>query len=222
MSKYVKNLVSSEIASRLTGVEDALLVNVIGIDANTTVGLRRSLREKDIHLLVVKNSMARRATEGTPLAPAFEGVEGTLALVWGGEDFVSLVKEVSALDKSTEYEKFEARGGVMEGEQLSADRVREISKWPNRLQQLSILSGQMLSPGAQLVSQLLAPGGALASQIEQKADGEEESDAQASATESESSSGGGGDGESPDPASAGDEGATDGGATETGDGAATE
>ncbi len=100
MSKYVKNLMVREIAQRLEGVQDALLVNVIGIDANQTVALRRELREKDIHLLVVKNGMARRATEGTSLAPAFAGTEGTLAVMWGGEDFISLVKEVTRLDKS--------------------------------------------------------------------------------------------------------------------------
>jgi ribosomal protein L10 len=174
MSKYVKNLMVREIAERLRGVQDAVLVNVVGIDANQTVALRRELRDKNMHLLVIKNGMARRATEGTSLAPAFEGVEGTLAIMWGGEDFISLVKEVTRLDKSKDYEKFQARGGVMDGEQLTADRVRDIAKWPNRLEQLSLLSGQILSPGAQLVSQLLAPGGALASQIEKKADEEVE------------------------------------------------
>ncbi len=170
MSKYVKNLIAQEIAQRLQGVEDALLVNVVGIGANQTVQLRRELREKDIHLLVVKNSLAKRATEGTPLAPAFHGVEGTLAVVWGAEDFIALVKEIAKLDRSKEFKAFEARGGVMDGEPLTPDRVREISKWPNRLEQLSILSGQILSPGAQLSSQLIGPGGALASQIEKKAD----------------------------------------------------
>ena len=50
----------------------------------------------------------------------------------------------------------------------SAERVAEISKWPNRAEQLSILSGQILSPGANLSAQLKGPGGLLASQIEKK------------------------------------------------------
>lgn len=174
MSKYVKDLVAKEIAGHLTGVDDALLVNVVGLDANQTVVLRKQLREKNIRLLVVKNSMAKRATEGTPLAAAFEGAEGTLAMVWGGEDFISLAKEIVALDKSKEFDKFEARGGVMDGEQLTAERVKEISKWPNREEQLSLLVGQILSPGANLVSQLLGPGGVLAGQIEKKAEESEE------------------------------------------------
>lgn len=172
MSKYVKDLMSKELAGRLEGVEDALLVDVIGIDANQSVVLRKELREKSISLMVVKNSLAKRATEGTPLAPAFEGVEGTLAIVWGGEDFISLAKEVAKLDKSTEYESFEARGGVMDGEQLTPERVKEISKWPTREEQLSLLLGQILAPGAKLLSQINAPGGALMSQLKQKSEEE--------------------------------------------------
>ena len=85
ISRYVKQLVADDISRRLEGVESALLVNVIGMDANQTVGLRQELRQKNIRLLVVKNSMARRATQGTPLAPAFESMDGTLAVIWGGK-----------------------------------------------------------------------------------------------------------------------------------------
>ena len=178
MSKYVKNLLTKDLSQRLDGVEDALLVNVIGLDANKTVALRKSLREKDIQLLVVKNSLAKRATEGTPLSAAFDGVEGTLAVVWGAEDFVSLAKEVNSLDKDKGYKAFQTRGGVMEGEQLSAERVGEISKWPSRLEQLSILSGQILAPGSKLAGSLIGPGAALANQIEQKSEEEEEEEEQ--------------------------------------------
>ena len=62
----------------------------------------------------------------------------------------------------------------MDGEQLTAERVIEISKWPSRLEQISILVGQALAPGAALSSQMIASGGAVASQIEQVADGESE------------------------------------------------
>jgi large subunit ribosomal protein L10 len=179
MSKYVKDLVSKEISHRLEGVGDALLVNVVGLDAGKTFVLRRRLREKNIQLLVIKNSLARRATEGTPLAQAFQGVEGTLAMVWGSEDFVSLTKEITALDGSPEFPAFQTRGGVMDGEHLSAERVKAVSLWPSRQEQIRILLGQILSPGANLVSQLLGPGRALASQIKEKAKSEAGDEAEA-------------------------------------------
>ena len=118
--------------------------------------------------MVVKNSLARRATEGSSLAPAFEGINGTHAVLWGAEDFVSLIKEVTELDKDEEdFVKFEARGGVMDGEQLTPERVHEISKWPSRAEQLSMLVGQIMGPGATLAAQLIGPGGQLASQVKQ-------------------------------------------------------
>jgi len=173
MSKYVKNLLAQEISRQLDGVGDAMLANVIGLDANKAVLLRKQLREKGMHLLVVKNSLVKRAVEGSPLAAAFEGIEGTLAVVWGGEDTVSLVKEVTRLNEDSEFEAFETRGGVMDGEQLTPDRVKEISKWPSREEQLSLLAGQILSPGANLVAALQGPGGYLAGQIETKSKEEE-------------------------------------------------
>jgi large subunit ribosomal protein L10 len=165
MSKRVKELITQEFSSRLQDVEAALLVKVVGMDANKTVLLRRQLREKNIQLMVVRNGLARRATEGTPLASALLGMEGSLAFVWGGEDFVSLAKEITRLSDDKAFEGFETRGGVMDGEKLSADRVKEISKWPSRQEQLSILVGQILAPGSQLVAAILGPGSALASQI---------------------------------------------------------
>ena len=168
MSKLVKDLMTKDMARKLDGIEDCVVANVIGIEANATSALRKRLREKDISLMVVRNSLARRATEGTSLAPAFEGVEGTSAVVWGAEDFVSLVKEVVELHKDEEeYDLFQARGGAMDGEQLTPERVLEISKWPSRTEQLSMLVGQILGPGSQLSAQLKGPGAKLASQVKQ-------------------------------------------------------
>lgn len=179
MSKYVKNLLSDDLRQRWTGVENMLLVSLTGISANNNSLLRKRLRDRNIQLVMVKNSMARRAAEGTPLAVAFEGVEGTLAAVWGGEDIVALAKDVVKLLDDKQFEPIAARGGVLDGAPLTAEQVRAVSKWPTREEQLSILLGQILSPGASLLSQLTSAGGALASQIKQKSEGEEESAAPA-------------------------------------------
>jgi large subunit ribosomal protein L10 len=170
MSKFVKDLITSDLRKRLEGVDDALLVDVIGLENNKNVALRQRLRQKNIHLLVVKNSLARRATEGTRLAPAFETAEGTLALVWGGEDIIALAKEVVRIAQDKEFERFVPKGGVMDGQPLAAEQVKAVSKWPTRQEQLSILVGQILSPGANLSSQLLGAAAKLASQIKKKSE----------------------------------------------------
>ncbi len=174
MSKYVKDLLTKDLAGRLDGVEECVVADVVGMDANSTSDLRKRLRSKGIRLMVVKNSLARRAFEGKPLAPAFDGVDGTAAIMWGADDFVALVKEAVDLDKDGEaFEKFTARGGVMDGEQLDAASVAKVSKWPSREEQLSMLVGQLLGPGSQLAAQLKGPGGQLAAQVKTLADKEE-------------------------------------------------
>lgn len=179
MSKYVKNLVSDHLRNRLDGVDDALLVNVIGLDANANNRLRGELEAKDIHLMAVKNSLAVRAVAGTPLGNMIQEMTGPVAICYGGEDIVTLAKEVTRLARDEQYEAFQARGGLMDGEVLSVKQVFEVSSWPNRQEQLSLLVGQILGPGATLAGQLVGPGGTVAGQIASKGEEKEEDAAEA-------------------------------------------
>jgi large subunit ribosomal protein L10 len=168
MSKAVKNLLINDLRSKLQGVNDCLLVNVIGLNSEKTSKLRAELRKKNIQLQVIKNSMARRAAEGTAIAPAFDGMEGSLAIVWGSEDVVSLAKDVIRLAETKEFQGLEPRGGAIEGAKVPAAQVKVVSTWPSRAEQLSILVGQILGPGSRLGGQLIGAGGTLAGQIKQK------------------------------------------------------
>lgn len=168
MSKYVKDLLSNEIQNRLEGVEDAIIVDVIGMNSDATFRIRKHLREKGIQMLVVKRSIANRATSETPLSLLFEQKQGSVAVVWGCEDFVSLAKEIASVDKQDDqFPKFALKGGVMDGESLTAEQVLAVSKWPNREEQIAMLVGQILGPGSTLSAQLLGPGSKLAGQVKQ-------------------------------------------------------
>jgi large subunit ribosomal protein L10 len=167
MSKYVKNLLTDHLREQLKGVHDLLVVNMVGLNATVDNRLRKELRAKNIHVMVVKNSLARRAMADTPLAAAFDGVAGSAAICWGGEDVVSLAKEIVKIARNPKFAPFAAQSGVMDGERLTAVQVDQVAKWPSRGEQLSLLVGQILGPGARLASQLNSAGGALASQISQ-------------------------------------------------------
>ncbi len=168
MSKFVKDQITSHLRKKLTGVNDALLLNVVGLNSGNTTKLRNELAKKNIRLMVVKNSMARRATEGTPLANAFTTVAGSLAILWGGEDIVSLAKEVVRITEAKHYAKVETKGGVLDGAKLSAEEAKGVAKWPTRQEQLSLLVGQILSPGSKLAGQLIGIGGTLVGQLKQR------------------------------------------------------
>ena len=91
--------------------------------------------------------VVRRRTRSCP--PRLRVRSGQVGVCWGSTDFVSLVKELVLLDKNKDkYDKFVASGGVMDGERLDAERLKEVSKWPSRDEQISLLVGQILAPGA--------------------------------------------------------------------------
>ena len=166
----VASMLVDDLRTRLTGVGDVILVSVGQLDAVKTAQLRQTLRKKRIHLQLIKNSLARRATEGTPLAPAFSSTEGMLAIAWGGEDVVDLAKELDRLTGVKGFEGFECRGGALDGSRLESADVKKVAKWPTRSEQLSLLSGQILSIGGRLSGQILAAGGTLAGQIASRAE----------------------------------------------------
>lgn len=173
MSKLVKGLVSNDVKRRLSGVQDAVLADVVGMPSDATYALRKALRDKGIQVMVVKRTLAARATEGTSLRPAFDDLAGSMAVIWGCEDFVSLAKALVSIEISGKFAKFELKGGVMDGERVSAPKLKEISKWPNRREQISMLVGQILGPGRQLAGQIKGPGGKLASQVKKIAEKDE-------------------------------------------------
>ena len=170
MSKQMKNMLVDDLKGRLGGVGDLIVVSLGRLDAQKTTQLRQALRKKKIHLQLVKNSLARLATSGTPLAPAFDKAEGMLAIAWGGEDVVDLAKELDRLAGVKDFEGFECRGGALDGARLESGDVKKVAKWPTRTEQLSLLSGQISSLAGTLAGQILSAGGALAGQIASRVD----------------------------------------------------
>ncbi|HBT76048.1 MAG TPA: 50S ribosomal protein L10 [Planctomycetaceae bacterium] len=173
MSKFVKQLLMNGVKNRLTDVNSLMLVTLTGISAKVTHTLRGALAEKGIQVMVVKNSAAKRATEGTPLSVGFDGMAGSYALCWGATDIVALAKEVVKLSKDKAYKGFEIKGAVIDGEAYDAVTAAEVSKWPTREEQIAIIMGQIVGVGSKLSGQLIGSGGALVSQFKQLAEKEE-------------------------------------------------
>ncbi len=181
MSKFVKQLVTDKLKDRLSGANYAFLVSLVGIDANRNHSLRGKLADRGIKMSVIKNSLARRATEGTSIAPGFEKIEGACAVCWGATDVVALAKELVKLSKEKELKGFQIKAAVLDGEALDSAQAVEVSKWPTREEQISLLLGQIVGVGAKLSSQFIAIGGGLASQIKQLAEKEGKADTSAPA-----------------------------------------
>lgn len=172
MSKQIKQMIIDEIRQKLGECRDVLVVNSSKLDAITDNRFRGQLRAKGIHLLQVKNTLARRALEEVGVKSMEQVLAGPSTLVWGGEDIVSLSKEIAKWAR--DLDKLEIKGGAVEGQVVNAKGVVELSKSPGRLELISQIVGLALSPGARLAGALLGPGGTISGQVKALADKEGE------------------------------------------------
>ena len=170
MSKTVKKMLIGVIRERIGDVRDLLVVDSSKLDALTANRFRLALREKQISLLTVKNTLARRALNDSGVTALDPVLDGPSTIIWGGEDIVALSKEIARWAK--ELEPLQIKGGAVEGTTLDAAGIDRLSKSPSREELIGQIAGLILSPGAQLAGALLGPGGYLAGQIKELADKE--------------------------------------------------
>ena len=169
MSKPVKDLMTQEYQQQYGELESACIVSVIGLDAISTNQLRGELRAKNLSLKVVKNSLARRAFAGGPMAPVGEALEGPCALVTGGESAIDAAKALVDLKKT--YPKIELKLGMMVGYPELIE-VERLAKMKNRVELLGELAAQLMSPAARLAGCLASPGGRIAGCVKAIAESE--------------------------------------------------
>ena len=183
MSKRIKELLVTDLQQRIGDTSEMLVVDSSRLDAISDNRFRLGLREKDIRILTVKNSMALRALHSAEVTALDPVLEGPSSLVFGGEDIVSLSKEVAGWARELGDGLLEIKGGMLEGITLSASDVDELSKSPSREELIGQIAGLLLSPGATIAGSLLGPGGLVAGSIEAIADGEAEEETEAETEE---------------------------------------
>lgn len=171
MSKFVKNMLISEIRGRVGDTRDLLLIDESKLDGVTANKFRLALRKRNISTLTVRNKLARRALTDAGVGGLDKQLAGPTTLVWGGEDIVALSKEITKWAK--DLKALDIKGGTVEGTPLSAADVDSLSKSPSREELIGQIVGLILSPGGRLASAILGPGGKISGQVKKLADKEE-------------------------------------------------
>jgi len=176
MSKPVKEMIRKELVSRFAGVTSMAVVGFSGLDAEANHTIRGKLREKDIRLSVVKNSLARQAFDRLGLQDAGRLLDGPCAVAYGADSVVAVVREL--LDLNKQYPALELKSALLDGELFQgAEEVKRLGSFPTREEAVAEVLGCVLSAGGALAGCLAGPGGQIASilkSIEEKQDGEAE------------------------------------------------
>jgi len=163
MGRHVKDMVISDIQSRIGDAKDFIVVDCSKMDAISANRWRLGLHKVQIKALTVKNSIAANALKKKGIEGLDTILAGPSTLLWGAGDIVELSKAAARFAK--EIPKFEIKGGSVEGQTLNAAAVDSLSKSAGRVETIGQIAGLMLAPGRQLAGCLQSSGGQLAGQL---------------------------------------------------------
>ena len=182
MSKLVKGLITKELSDRLKDLDGVAVINPRGIDANKNHGIRRRLHEKGLRMMVVKNTLAKRAVGEGSLNGFDALLDGPSAVVYGKASIAVIARAL--LEEKKNLDTLELRGIFFDGDLYPGQKgVESASKLPTREEAVANIVAALLSPGSKLAAALKGPGGklgAILKTIEDKAK-EKESAAPAAA-----------------------------------------
>lgn len=146
-----KKAVVSEVNAKLTDAEAALLAEYRGLTVAQMTDLRKRARESEVYMRVVKNTLVRRAIEGSQFECLKDQLVGPLALAIS-RDPVAVAKVFS--DFAQDNDQLQIKVGAMGGKLMSIDQVQSLAKLPSREQLLATLLGTMQAPVQKFVQTL--------------------------------------------------------------------
>ena len=171
----------TQLAHELEGSTSA----IVGTFAKLTVAqdyeLRKTVRASGGRYRVLKNKLAARASKGTQIEAALQGLKGVSSVAYTSGDPVALAKAISTW--VAENSEFTFKLGIVDGKVISVEEVKQLATMPGKEEIFAKLLFLINSPAQRLATVINATGRDLAVVINQAVEKNKFSGAQAPAAE---------------------------------------
>ena len=150
-----KKAVVAEVAEIASNAYSAVAAEYHGLTVSDMTELRSAARNENVYLRVVRNTLAKRAVEGTDFACMQDGMIGPLVFGFSQEDPGAVARVMGNFAK--ENDNLEIKMVSLGGELLAATDIEKLAKMPTKDQAIGILMGTMKAPIEKFVRTLVAP-----------------------------------------------------------------
>jgi large subunit ribosomal protein L10 len=155
MTLEQKQAIVSEIAGVAANAPAAIAAEYAGLTVAEMLQLRQSARKAGIFLKVVRNTLARRALQGTAFDCMRDGLVGPLVLAFSGNEPGAAAKVIRDFSKSNE--KLVVKLVAMDGRLLNVKDIDRLASMPSLSQARSMFLGVLKAPMGKLVRVLAEP-----------------------------------------------------------------
>ena len=159
-----------ELKSMFSRATCVYVANYRGLNVETVNALRRRVRAEgngDYEYRVTKNSVLRRAAEGSDVAGIAELFRGPTAVALSYGDPAGLAKILQEFAK--DHEAFEVKGGLLDGAAIGSDEIATLAMLPSLDELRSRFVGLIQAPASKLARLLNEPAAQLARLFEARA-----------------------------------------------------
>ena len=147
-----KKAIVAEVAEIASGAFSAIAAEYAGLSVGQMTELRLKARESGVYLRVVKNTLARRALQGTDFECMNEALSGPLVLAFSQEDPGAAARVIN--DFAKDNAKLEVKLVSIGGKLLAAGDIERLAKMPTKDQAISLVMALMLAPVEKLARTL--------------------------------------------------------------------
>lgn len=165
-----KQALVAEVNEVAASSESAVAAEYRGLSVEQMTEFRARARNEGVYVRVVKNTLARRAVEGTEFECLKEALQGPLLLAFSREDPGAAARVIKEFAKDNE--DLATRAVAIGGELYGAEDLGRLASLPNLDQARAMLLGVLQAPLSQLVRTLAEPPAMLARVLGARGDSE--------------------------------------------------
>ncbi len=144
------------LAAELQGSTTAIVGTFAKLTVSQDFELRQKVREAGGRYRVVKNKLASRASQGTGIEGALQGLKGVSSVAYTSGDPVGLAKALSAWVK--ENAEFTFKLGIVDGKVINVEEVQALATMPGKEEIFAKLLFLINAPAQRLATVLAATG----------------------------------------------------------------
>lgn len=144
MTRAEKDVVIKDLREKIESANGLFLTNMIGITSNDAVSIRKNIRESKGTVVVTRNTLFGKASEGTYAEELLKDLKGTNAVAFAFEDAPGVAKAI--YEASKELEHVTIKDGFLMQKPLPAAEVEALAKLPSRDEMLGTLLATFNAP----------------------------------------------------------------------------